>query len=202
MVNALGFTPANQTDLTRVTTSPLQASNITTTGTLTVAAGSSLGIRWPNDAFGGGSDTARITLETAGGENTRMRFTMTNDVDDQFEFSAPSYNGLTMNSNVVRHDGNLYIVSSASYVNAYTSNVGYLDFGSNYFDVYPPAGYTMANLAAFIPSIHVIYFAGGVNGDDTLGCVYITYGDRIRVHVQNSEQRSAPAANWLAIWRR
>jgi len=202
VVNALGFTPANQSDLTRVTTSPLQASNITATGTLTVAQGAGLGIRWPNDAFGGGGDTASITLESAGGEGTRMRFSMTNDSDDYFEFTSPNINGMKMNSWSVLNDGNLYIMASAQYVYGYTNTVGYLNFGSNYFDVYPPAGYTMANLVAFIPSIHVIYFAGGVNGDDVLGCVYSTLSDRVRVFVQNSEQRSAPAANYLAIWRR
>jgi len=202
VVNALGYAPANASDLARVTTSPLQASNITTTGTLTVAQGAGLGIRWPNDSFGGGGDTASITLESAGGEGTRMRFTMTNDSDDYFEFSAPNINGMKMNSWSVLNDGNLYIMAGAQYVYGYTNTVGYLNFGSNYFDVYPPAGYTMANLVAFIPSIHVIYFAGGVNGDDVLGCVYYTLGDRVRVLVQNSEQRSAPAANYLAIWRR
>jgi hypothetical protein len=60
----------------------------------------------------------------------------------------------------------------------------------------------MAHLAAFIPSIHVIHFAGGVNGDDSMVCTWSNLGDRIRVYVQNTEQRSTPAANWLAIWRR
>ena len=203
VVNALGFTPANQSDLTRVTTSPLQASNITTTGTLTVAQGANLGIRWPNDAYGGGSDTARITLESAGGENTRMRFTMTNDVDDQFEFSAPSDNGLKMNGYIVRHLGNEFYTSGTNYsISGFTNQVGSFNFGANYFDVYPPGGYTMAHLAAFIPSIHVIHFAGGVNGDDSMVCTWSNLGDRIRVYVQNTEQRSTPAANWLAIWRR
>jgi hypothetical protein len=203
VVNALGYAPANASDLSRVTTSPLQASNITTTGTLTLAQGADLGIRWPNDAFGGGADTARITLESAGGENTRMRFTMTNDAEDQFEFSAPSYNGLTMNGYVVRHDANLQFTSGTSYSNSgFTNQVGSWNFGANHFDVYPPGGYSMGNLVAFIPSIHVIHFAGGVNGDDSLVCTWGNLGDRIRVYVQNTEQRSTPAANWLAIWRR
>jgi hypothetical protein len=203
VINALGFTPANQSDLTRVTTSPLQASNITTTGTLTVAQGADLGIRWPNDAFGGGSDTARITLESAGGEAIRMRFTMTNDSDDQFEFSAPSDNGLKMNGYIVRHLGNEFYTSGTNYsTSGFTNQVGSWNFGANHFDVYPPGGYTMAHLAAFIPSIHVIHFAGGVNGDDSMVCTWSNLGDRIRVYVQNTEQRSTPAANWLAIWRR
>jgi hypothetical protein len=203
VINALGFTPANQSDLTRVTTSPLQASNITATGTLTVAQGADLGIRWPNDAFGGGSDTARITLESAGGEAIRMRFTMTNDADDQFEFSAPSNGGLKMNGYPVHHDGNAVFTSGTNYsISGFTNQVGTWNFGANYFDVYPPGGYTMAHLAAFIPSIHVIHYAGGVDGNDSLVCTWSNLGDRIRVYVQNTEQRSTPAANWLAIWRR
>ncbi len=67
---------------------------------------STRGLRFPADAYGGGSDTATITLETAGGEATRMTFTMTNDADDVFNFIAPSNDGLLMNSNKVWHAGN------------------------------------------------------------------------------------------------
>ena len=81
----------------------------------------------------------------------------------------------------------------------FTNQVGSWNFDSNYFDIYPPAGKSMGNLVGFIPSISVIHFAGGVDGNDSLLCFY-TLGDRIRVYVQNTEQRSAPSANWLAIW--
>ena len=81
----------------------------------------------------------------------------------------------------------------------FTNQVGSWNFASNYFDIYPPAGKSMGNLVGFIPSISVIHFAGGVDGNDSLLCFY-TLGDRIRVYVQNTEQRSAPSANWLAIW--
>jgi hypothetical protein len=92
------------------------------------------------------------------------------------------------------------IISGAQNVNAYSTNVGFFDFSSNYFDVFPPAGKTMANLVAFIPSINAIAFAGGVDGNDLLQCVHQIYSDRIRVFVGNSEQRLPPAANYLAIW--
>jgi hypothetical protein len=92
--------------------------------------------------------------------------------------------------------------SGASYsTTGFTNQVGSFNYSRNYFDIFPPAGKTMSNLLAFIPSIHVIHFAGGVNGDDSLMNVYEYYSDRIRVRVQNTEQRSTPAANWLAIWR-
>lgn len=93
------------------------------------------------------------------------------------------------------------IVSGASYsIAGFTNQVGSWNFNSNFFDVFPPGGKSMANLVAFIPSIHVIHFAGGVNGDDSLVCSYSYLGDRIRVYVQNTEQRSTPAANYLVIW--
>jgi plastocyanin len=64
------------------------------------------GLAFPADAFGGSGDAATITLTTAGGEATRMTFTMTNDADDMFSFVAPSNDGLLMNGNKVWHAGN------------------------------------------------------------------------------------------------
>jgi hypothetical protein len=93
------------------------------------------------------------------------------------------------------------IISGASYsIAGFTNQVGSFNDGANFFDVYPPAGKTMGNLIAFIPSIHVIHYAGGVNGDDSMRCTYSYFGDRIRVYVQNTEQRSTPAANYLVVW--
>jgi hypothetical protein len=82
----------------------------------------------------------------------------------------------------------------------FSNIVGQWNFNTNYFDVFPPSGRSMANLVAFIPSIAVIHYAGDVNGDDSLVCTYTIFSNRIRVYVQNTEQRSTPAANWLAIW--
>ena len=82
----------------------------------------------------------------------------------------------------------------------YTNQVGSFNNGANFFDVYPPAGKTMADLVAFLPSIAIIHYAGGVDGNDSLRCTWSNLGTRIRVYVQNTEQRSTPAANWLAIW--
>jgi hypothetical protein len=93
------------------------------------------------------------------------------------------------------------IVSGAQYsTSGFTNQVGSFNDGANFFDVFPPAGKSMANIVAFIPSIHVIHYAGGVNGDDSMRCTYSYLSDRIRVYVQNTEQRSTPAANYLAIW--
>jgi hypothetical protein len=93
------------------------------------------------------------------------------------------------------------IISGVSYsISGFTNQVGSFNDGANYFDVYPPAGKSMGNLVAFIPSIHVVHYAGGVDGNDSIRCTYSYLGDRIRVWVQNTEQRSTPAANYLVIW--
>ena len=96
----------------------------------------------------------------------------------------------------------LTFISGQQYsTSGFTNQVGSFNDGANYFDVFPPAGKSMTNLVGFIPSIHVIHFAGGVNGDDSMRCTYSYLSDRVRVYVQNTEQRSTPAANYLAIWR-
>lgn len=71
--------------------------------------------------------------------------------------------------------------------------------GSN-FSVNPPSGFSMSNLAGFIPSIRYIYFSGGVDGNDTLSTTYSVGGSNITVDVRNSEQRASGEANWVALW--
>lgn len=84
----------------------------------------------------------------------------------------------------------------------FTSVVGSWRNERNWFDVYPPAGKTIYDLAGFLPSIAIIHFSGVVDGNDSLRCTWVIQDDnRIRVFVQNTEQRSGPAANWIAFWR-
>ena len=100
-------------------------------------------------------------------------------------------------------DSEKFTVTSGNTIystSGFTNIVGSWNNGANFFDVFPPSGKTMSNLVAFIPSIAVIHFAGGVNGDDSMRCTWSNLGDRVRVYVQNTEQRSTPAANYLAIW--
>lgn len=99
---------------------------------------------------------------------------------------------------------NNYTITSGNTVystTGYTNQIGSWNNSRNYFDVFPPSGKTMSNLVAFVPSIAVIYFEGGVNGDDAMRCTWTSLSDRIRVYVQNTEQRSTPAANYMAVWR-
>ena len=96
----------------------------------------------------------------------------------------------------------LTFISGQQYsTSGFTNQVAAFIDSANYFDVFPPAGKSMTHLVGFIPSIHVIHYAGGVDGNDSLRCTYSYLSDRIRVYVQNTEQRSTPAANYLAIWR-
>ena len=74
-------------------------------------------------------------------------------------------------------------------------------YSKNYFDVFPPSGKSMNSLIAFIPSVGRVYYAGGVDGNDSIHCQYKIKTDRIRVWVFNTENRATSAGNWLAVWR-
>jgi Major tropism determinant N-terminal domain/Bacterial shufflon protein, N-terminal constant region len=114
------------------------------------------------------------------------------------------------------HEGNLVFTGGVKTVISYSNITGSWDDTKNYNDVFPPAGYSMSDLRAFIPSIHAIWFGGVVNSDDAIRCSYGYYSDRIRVWVQNTEQRNSgiknavdgtanaggPYFNWFAIWSR
>lgn len=76
------------------------------------------------------------------------------------------------------------------------SNVGTTTY------VYPPEGYTMDNLVAFIPSIRTIHYSGKVDGNDSMYCYYTYEANRISIVCYNTEQRANPQANWLAVWRK
>ncbi len=178
-------------------------------------------IQWPNDPYGGGGDVAWIDVYSRGGERQALRLYVNNDgpgsVEDIIELDAAA-GVLITRGNVTcaaaptsgSHLANKAYVDSrlgvytftygAISVYTRTNQVGSLNANANYFDIFPPAGKSMANLVGFIPSINVIYFAGTVNADDILANWYSIQGDRIRVWVQNSEQRDRGAANYLAIW--
>ena len=72
--------------------------------------------------------------------------------------------------------------------------------GTNTY-VYPPDGYTMDDLLAFIPSMRTFHYSGDVNADDSSYCYWAKEATRIKVTCYNTEQRANPQVNWLAIWR-
>jgi hypothetical protein len=139
----------------------------------------------------GNFSAGTITASLSGNSTTATRLQTARTINGvAFDGSA----NITVSTNYVIQSGASYSIAG------YTNQVGSFNDGANYFDVFPPAGRTMGNIVAFIPSIHIIHYAGGVNGDDSMRCTYAFLGDRIRVWVQNTEQRSTPAANWLAVW--
>lgn len=174
-----------------------------------------------NDGSGSGLDADLLD-----GQNSSY-YASVAYVDNKVAASIPSLEGrvsttgdsmtgyLTLNGNPVSGNhaatkayvdavaatGYTFTYGSNYSTSGYTNQVGSFNNSRNYFDIYPPAGKTMSNLVAFIPSIHVVHYAGGVDGNDSIRCVYTKYYNRIRVWVQNTEQRSTPAANWLAVWR-
>jgi hypothetical protein len=126
---------------------------------------------------------------------TGLYFRVNDDTSNTAAWSPWKQVSTTENDLVFTSGNTIYSTSG------FTNQVGSWNNGANYFDVFPPAGKSMGNLIAFIPSIAVIHYAGGVDGNDSMRCTWSNLGDRIRVYVQNTEQRSTPAANYLAIWR-
>jgi hypothetical protein len=81
------------------------------------------------------------------------------------------------------------------------SNSNSFNDTTNYFDVFPPSGFNMSQLRGFMASMSKIYFAGDVDANDSMRTEWAVQGDRIRVWVQNTEQRATPAGNYIAFWR-
>jgi len=110
--------------------------------------------------------------------------------------------GLTIDpSNGVLTALGTYTITYGTAVNCVGFTNGFQwDNSSNYFDVFPPSGKTMANLAGFMASMSKIYFAGNVNQDDSMRTEWERLADRVRVWVQNTEQRATPAGNYIAFW--
>lgn len=154
-------------------------------------------------AYVGEPDEAVMFTTATGGVETRPRnialvacIKVFGEIDEPDQITANSVLSLvnSLPRFFITYGNTQYSQSS------YTNIVNSWNNDYNWFDVFPPAGRTMSNLLGFIPSIAVIHYAGGVNADDSMRCTWTSYGDRIRVWVQNTEQRGLPAANWLAIW--
>lgn len=92
------------------------------------------------------------------------------------------------------------VTTGSETVNAYAVGAKENDYTKNYVYVTPPADYTMANLAGFMPSISQIDFGGDVDSNDTLWCKYRLESNRITIICNNSENRGASKINYMAIW--
>lgn len=88
-------------------------------------------------------------------------------------------------------------ISTNNNAHLYATNFNY-----NRAYIYPPTGYTVSNLTAFIPSLNVVHFNGDVNSDDTIFCNYqVDYSNnRVIVICNNSENRADSRINYLAVW--
>ena len=84
----------------------VNATGDTMTGRLVVPAGTSGGIAFPDNSFGGTGDNASITLRTNGGETTVLTIQSGNDADDIVNVVVPSQSGLRVNDAVVWNSGN------------------------------------------------------------------------------------------------
>lgn len=100
------------------------------------------------------------------------------------------------------HGGNFRVTWTSQSAYDFSNIVGAWDGTKNYYDVFPPAGYTMSNLVGHIASLAVIDFAGTVSADDALMCTAEIMSDRVRVRGQNTEQASKPGISYFAIWSR
>jgi hypothetical protein len=79
----------------------------TMTGQIVLTTGTGGGIRFPNDPFGGGSDTAGMRLISRGGEAMSLEIYTTNDADDWVNISVPSNDSAKVNGNTIWNAGNI-----------------------------------------------------------------------------------------------
>lgn len=75
-------------------------------------------------------------------------------------------------------------------------------YTENFKEIFPPSGYTMANLVGFIASIAEAYFGGDTNDNDILYCKYREDSDRITVICNNNQNRANSKFNYTAIWEK
>ena len=176
---------------------------------------------------GGGELSSNLTLNvdgsvvrTSGNQTITGTKTFSSTVNGNISGNAATATRLqtARTINGVSFDGtaNISVISQATFQSGtFVNTVGFTNIvdsvgspgtafrnNSNFFDVFPPTGKTMANFVAFIPSISFIAFNGNVNRDDTMRCQWSTTvaPGRIRVWVQNTEQRARPRGNFLAVW--
>jgi hypothetical protein len=149
-------------------------------------------------------DGSSITVNSAGVLSVPPIATATTSVNG---IVRPDGSSITVNSAgvlsvpAVPAPGVPYTIVFASAIpcGGFTNGPSWND-ASNFFDVFPPIGSNMSKLAGFMASLSQVYFAGDVDNNDALRTQWVVQGDRIRVWVQNTEQRAVPTGNYIAIW--
>lgn len=79
------------------------------------------GIKFPDNAFGGGGDTAGMRLVTRSGEDQSLELYVTNDITDWVNLVGPDNNFAKVNGNTIWNAGNLTQTSFDNWNTAYTS---------------------------------------------------------------------------------
>jgi hypothetical protein len=107
-----GNVSLNAADITAALTyTPANLANSTFTGRVRFKEGANYGFGFSDNAFGGGGDSASITLVRANnattGENQELRIAVANDAADIINLVAPSNDGVQVNGNKIWHAGNL-----------------------------------------------------------------------------------------------
>lgn len=92
----------------------------TMTGAITLKEGAANGLKFPDNPYGGGGDTAGMRLIARSGEAMSLEMYVTNDADDWFNISVPNDNSAKVNGNTIWHAGNL------TNLNQLTNGPGYI----------------------------------------------------------------------------
>ena len=124
------------------------------------------------------------------------------NVQADWNITAPSSDAFIKNkpfSSIKFTQGQMTTTNRINTTNAHAFAT---NFNYNRTYIYPPTGYTVSNLTAFIPSLNMVHFNGDVNSDDTLFCNYqVDYtNNRVIVICNNSENRADSRINYLAVW--
>ena len=68
--------------------------------------------------------------------------------------------------------------------------------------VYPPEGYTMSNLNAFIPSVNTMSIDTEEEKNSTISCTWTKDDSKITVTNNDITENGSVNNNWLAVWRK
>lgn len=105
----------------------------TLTGKLTVAAGQTNGIWFPDNIAGGSGDTAGIYLSTKTGEDIELTISVANDASDTINLKTMSNDGVKVNGNTIYNAGNFNPAdySLAGHDHTYNVNAPWLRYVSD-----------------------------------------------------------------------
>ena len=146
------------------------------------------------------SSTPFVTIES--NLNAKNSLTVTSDVTiASLASGGVRHIGVDNSGKIVPvPSSNIKITSGTLTVTAVARGYYQNDYSKNYADVFPPSGYSMADLAGFVASIAEIHFNGDVDDNDTFWCKHTVDTQKIRIICSNSETRAASKVNYMAIW--